>query len=124
NSALFGKNLPCNSQREPALPLRDVDYFITGWGAKAAHFRSTPSRDQDRPSASSVCVAIPSGYFKDEGLFGRGCSHRFTWPRTDAHGRHHQNRRAPQLLDGGVGILIRTPDIALQRTPMLVKSRL
>ena len=23
-------------------------------------------------------------------LFGRGCSHRFTWPRTNADGRHYQ----------------------------------
>jgi hypothetical protein len=23
-------------------------------------------------------------------LFGRGCSHRFTWPRIDADGRHYQ----------------------------------
>ena len=25
-----------------------------------------------------------------KGLFERSCSHRFTWPRTDAHGRHYQ----------------------------------
>jgi len=25
-----------------------------------------------------------------KGLFGGGCSHRFTWPRTDAHGRLYQ----------------------------------
>jgi hypothetical protein len=24
------------------------------------------------------------------GWFGRGCSHRFTWPRMDSHGRHYQ----------------------------------
>jgi hypothetical protein len=23
-------------------------------------------------------------------IFGRGCSHRFTWPRFDNHGRHYQ----------------------------------
>ena len=23
-------------------------------------------------------------------LFGRGCSHRFNWPRIDADGRHYQ----------------------------------
>ena len=23
-------------------------------------------------------------------FFGRGCSHRFTWPRIDADGRHYQ----------------------------------
>ena len=23
-------------------------------------------------------------------LFGQGCSHRFTWPRIDANGRHYQ----------------------------------
>lgn len=23
-------------------------------------------------------------------VFGRGCSHRFTWPRLDANGQHYQ----------------------------------
>jgi hypothetical protein len=23
-------------------------------------------------------------------LLGRGCSHRFSWPRIDDHGRHYQ----------------------------------
>ena len=23
-------------------------------------------------------------------FFGRGCSHRFAWPRVDANGRHYQ----------------------------------
>jgi hypothetical protein len=23
-------------------------------------------------------------------LFGQGCSHKFTWPRIDANGRHYQ----------------------------------
>jgi hypothetical protein len=23
-------------------------------------------------------------------FLGRGCSHRFTWPRIDNHGRHYQ----------------------------------
>src|SRR5262249_15227781 len=39
--------------------------FITGWGAKAAHFNRTPDGKIKIDHLPIPCVAIPSGYFKD-----------------------------------------------------------
>jgi hypothetical protein len=39
--------------------------FITGWGAKAAHFNRTPDGWIKTDHLPVPCVAIPNGYFKD-----------------------------------------------------------
>jgi len=39
--------------------------FITGWGAKAAHFNRTPDGKIKIDHLPIPCVAIPSGYFKN-----------------------------------------------------------
>lgn len=39
--------------------------FITGWGAKAAHFNRTPDGRIKIDHLPVPCVAIPNGYFKD-----------------------------------------------------------
>ncbi len=53
--------------------------FITGWGAKAAHFNRTPDGKIKIDHLPIPCVAIPSGYFKDNSAaldqnFRRGVS--------------------------------------------------
>jgi hypothetical protein len=40
--------------------------FITGWGTKAAHFNRTPDGRIKIDHLPIPCVAIPSGYFKDD----------------------------------------------------------
>jgi hypothetical protein len=42
--------------------------FITGWGAKAAHFNRTPDGKIKIDHLPIPCVAIPSGYFKDNSV--------------------------------------------------------
>ena len=40
--------------------------FITGWGSKTAHFNRTPDGKIKIDHLPIPCVAIPSGYFKDD----------------------------------------------------------